>query len=249
MPPTSLRLIALRVSPWSERAKWALEHHRLPYQNIEHAPFIGERRLRRLVGADKKRATVPVLLTGEQVLCESWEIACYADREGAGTRLIPPEREAEVRKWNTLADETMEAGRALVGAALLASPAAIDEGLPPQVPGWLRPLLRPIGTYGVKWFARKYGLHRMEAGAQRAKLRSTLEVLRAAVAPDRPYLLGSFSYADIVMATCLQGVLPVADRYIELGPSTRKVWTCAELAAEFSDVLAWRERLYAQHRL
>lgn len=249
MPPKSLRLIGLKVSPWSERAKWALDHHRLSYKNIEHAPFVGERRLRRLVGADKPRATVPVLLTGEQVLCESWDIACYADREGAGTRLILPEREAEVRKWNTLADETMAAGRALVAAALLASPAAIDEGLPPQVPVWLRPVLRPVGTYGVKWFARKYGLDRMDAAAQRAKLRSTLEILRAALTPDRPYLLGSFSYADIVMATCLQGVLPVADRYIQLGPATRQVWTCTELAAEFPDVLSWRDRLYAQHRL
>lgn len=249
MQPKSLRLIALKVSPWSERAKWALDHHRLSYKNIEHAPFIGERRLRRLVGADRPRATVPVLLTGEQVLCDSWDIACYADREGAGTRLIPKEHEAAVRKWNDLADETMAAGRALVAAALLASPAAIDEGLPPQVPGWLRPLLRPIGTYGVKWFSRKYALHRMDAAAQRAKLRSTLEVLRAEMTPERPYLLGSFSYADIVMATCLQGVLPVADRYIELGPATRQVWTITELAAAFPEVLAWRDRLYAQHRL
>lgn len=249
MQPKSLRLISLKVSPWSERVKWALDHHRLPYQNIEHAPFIGERRLRRIVGPGRPRATVPVLLTGEQVLCESWDIACYADRVGAGSRLIPPSREAEVHRWNELADATMGAGRTLVSAALMRSPAAVDETLPPQVPTWLRPVLRPVGMYGVKWFARKYGLELADLEAPRAKLRSTLEVLRAALRGDSPYLLDSFSYADIVMATCLQGVAPVDGRYIALGPATRQAWTCAELAAEFPDVLAWRDRLYAQHRL
>ena len=40
------RLVSLKVSPWSERAKWALDHQRLSYQVVEHAPFLGERRLR-----------------------------------------------------------------------------------------------------------------------------------------------------------------------------------------------------------
>ena len=61
------RLFVLAVSPWSERAKWALDHHRIAYETIQHAPFLGERRLRRLVGTGKERATVPVLITGGQV--------------------------------------------------------------------------------------------------------------------------------------------------------------------------------------
>src|SRR4051812_533417 len=97
------KLITLKISPWSERAKWALDHHQLVYETIQHAPFLGERRLRRLVGAQKKRATAPVLLAGEQILTESWDIALYADREGKGSKLIPPDREGEIRKWNSLA--------------------------------------------------------------------------------------------------------------------------------------------------
>src|SRR5262245_14928847 len=114
MPQKPLRLVSLKVSPWSERARWALDHHRIDYEIIDHAPFLGELRLRRLVGGRKKRATVPVLLAGERVLTESWDIAVYADQVGEGTKLLPVGREAEVRKWNELADETMGAGRALV---------------------------------------------------------------------------------------------------------------------------------------
>src|SRR5580658_7746154 len=40
------KLVSLHVSPWSERAKWALDHHRLAYTVVEHVPIAGERRLR-----------------------------------------------------------------------------------------------------------------------------------------------------------------------------------------------------------
>jgi glutathione S-transferase len=242
------RLITLKVSPWSERARWALDHHRIVYETIEHAPFLGERRLRRLVGSGKKRATVPVLLAGEQVLSESWDIALYADRVGKESKIIPSGQEGEIRKWNDVADEAMMAGRALVVGALLASPEALDEGLPPNVPRWIRPLLRPMARHGMKWFGRKYALHFQDAPAQLAKLRSTLGTLRAAVTTSSPYLLGFFSYADIVMASCLQGVSPVDDRYIPLGSATRRAWTLDEVAAEFSDLVAWRDQLYERHR-
>jgi glutathione S-transferase len=243
-----LRLVTLHVSPWSERARWALDHHGIAYEKIQHEPFIGEPRLRRIVGPGKKRATVPVLITGDRVLTESWDIAVHADQVGKGSKLIPADREAEVRKWNDLADETMVAARPLVVAGMLASPEALDEGLPPPVPGLLRPLLRPVMRVGTKWFARKYGLRLEDTATPLARLRSTLGTLREALSKGSEYLLGSFSYADIVMATCLQGVSPVADRYLRLRPATRRVWTNDVLATEFADLIAWRDRLYEKHR-
>lgn len=242
------RLVVLPISPWSERARWALDHHRIAYETVVHAPFLGERRLRRLVGPGKERATVPVLITGEKVLTESWDIAVHADRVGQGAKLIPPGREGEVRAWNDLADQTMSAGRALVVGAMLRSPEALDESLPPQVPRWARPLLRPVARHGMTWFAGKYGLRLEDRPARIAALGSRLEGLRDALSKSSPYLLGAFSYADIVMATCLQGVSPVDGRYIRLGPATRRAWTVDELAAPFADLVAWRDRLYELHR-
>ena len=69
------KLVTLSVSPWSERARWALDHHGLVYEVVPHMPILGERRLRRIVGPDKPRATVPVLFAGSEVLTESWDIA------------------------------------------------------------------------------------------------------------------------------------------------------------------------------
>ena len=191
---------------------------------------------------------MPVLLAGEQVLTESWDIALYADRMGDRPKLIPPTVIEEIRKWNDLADEAMGAERALIVDALLASSKALEEGLPPNVPGWVRPLLRPMARHGMRWFARKYGLRLQDAPAHLATLRSVLEALRAVVSKSSPYLLGSFSYADIVMAICLQGVSPVDDRYIPLGPATRRARTRDDVAAEFADLVAWRDQLYERHR-
>jgi glutathione S-transferase len=243
------RLVVLPVSPWSERVRWALDHHGIPYEVVVHVPVVGERRLRRLVGAGAgaSRATAPALLLPGEVLRESWDIACYADRHGAATPLIPAHRAEEVRHYSDLADRTMAQGRLLVTAALLANPRALDETLPRDVPRWLRPWLRPFTRAGARWFARKYALGLDEA-APLATLRATLVSLRQRLAESSPYLLGTFTYADIVMSGLLQAVAPVSDEYIRLGPATRAVWSQPTLAAEFTDLVAWRDALYTRHR-
>lgn len=247
MPETELRLIVLPVSPWSERARWALDHHRLAYRTIVHTPFLGERRLRRYVGKDKPRATVPVLLAGDRVYSESWDIARYADQHGSGAPLIVPAMETEIRAWCDRADEAMQSGRALLVEELAASSAALDEVAPPAIPRPLRPLVRPVARFATRWLRRKYSPSLESSAELQAKFREKLELLRPALRGG-DYLLGSFTFADIVMATCLQSVMPVPDRYIPIGPATREVWTQPELAAELSDLIAWRDRLYEKHR-
>jgi glutathione S-transferase len=248
MADSTLRLVYLPISPWSERARWALDHHRIDHASSVHVPFIGERRLRRQVGARQGRVTVPALILPDRVLTQSWDIAEYAERHGHGSRLIPPERLSEVQHYNDLADRTMERGRVLVTRALLDSPAALAETLPREVPRWLRPWLGPLTRYGARWFARKYEVHLDDITGPQASLRAGLEALRAGLANSPEYLLGSFSYADIVMSGLLQAVSPVADRYIRLGPATRQVWSQPQLATEFADLITWRNNLYERHR-
>jgi glutathione S-transferase len=248
MPLALPKLHALHVSPWSERAEWALDHHRVEYERVEHFPILGERRLRRLVGPNKARATVPVLVTEDGVLSESWEIARYADRVGTGATLIPPEQEGEIRRWTALADDAMQSGRVLVMAAMLSSPEALDEAAPPAVPAWARPLVRPFARRITLAFVRKYDLDLAALQERTQLLEAALAALREGLRAGAGYLLASFSYADIALATMLQGVSPVADRFRALGPATRGVWTREPLAREFADVIAWRDQLYERHR-
>jgi glutathione S-transferase len=142
----------------------------------------------------------------------------------------------------------MDACRTLLIPRLRGNGAALDETLPPAFPRWVRPIVRPITRYATTWFSRKYELRLDEAQAHLAKMRAALETLRAALAKSSPYLLGRFTYADIVMAILLQGVSPVDDRYWPIGPATRAAWTRADLALDFGDLLAWRDQIYERHR-
>lgn len=242
-----VRLITLSYSPWSERARWALDHHHVAYRELPHEPVIGERKLRRVVGPRAGRYTVPVLLTGEEVLTESWDIARYADRVGSSPPLIGEARLNEVRDFNERVDSAMSAGRALFTERLLASGAARDETLPRQIPRPLRVLLRPMTWLGTRWFAHKYALGAYDPVRALEELRRLFDSMRAKLGGG-DYLLGSFSYADIVGAVALQAVVPVADEYIRLGPASRGVWTDPVLAGDYADLVAWRDRLYGRHR-
>jgi glutathione S-transferase len=241
------KLIVLHVSPWSERARWALDHHGIAYRALQHAPFMGELRLRRIVGRRAGPATVPVLIDGDRVIAQSWDIALWADRQGDGALLIPAEHEPAVREWARVVDEASSHARALVVRDLLESPAALDESLPPEVPTWFRPLIRPITRYGTSWFARKYGLDLNAIADHERAVRTALEKLRSGL-DGAPYLLGSFTFADIVAATLLQGIAPVGDEHIALGPATRTVWTRHAVATQFADLVEWRDELYRKHR-
>ncbi|HEY3498312.1 MAG TPA: glutathione S-transferase [Polyangiaceae bacterium] len=240
-------LVVLSYSPWSERARWVLEHHGLPYRKQHHAPFLGERKLRRIVGPGVPRPTVPILLAGEEKLTDSWDIALYADREGSGERLIPDDLANEIRRCADRAERAMVEGRALVVAGLLKDGDALDETLPPGIPGFVRPLLRPLTRFGTAWFGRKYALDLEALSSAREALAGALASFRERLG-DKPYLLDRFTYADIVLCSLLQGIEPVADHYLRLGPAQRRVWTQPELAREYQDLIAWRNRTYAAKR-
>ena len=240
-------LVHLPVSPWSERARWALDHHRIAYRSVEHVPILGELKLRRLLGHPPRRVTVPVLQVGDELLSDSWDIARYADRVGSAAPLIPPGHEASVRHWHDLAERAMSAARPLTLQRLLQSHDALREALPAPIPGWARSLLWPVAAWVTRRFAQKYSLDLHETAAPRASVQAALTELRAALGGG-DHLLPAFSYADIVMATLLQGVVPVADRYVPLGPATRAAWTQTELAQSNADLVAWRDRLYERHR-
>ncbi len=50
------------------------------------------------------------------------------------------------------------------------------------------------------------------------------------------------------MATLVQAVLPVADRFFRIDAAMRAVWTEPELVGEYADLIAWRDTIYQRHR-
>jgi glutathione S-transferase len=242
------RLYAESFAPWCEKARWALDHHRVPYEYTEHLPMLGELALRLAARKWSGRVTVPLLVDGGEVLMDSVAIARWAEGRGAGSPLFPAERDDEIAEWNERSEAVMTSGRALLLPRLAQSSAALREQLPPFIPGALRGALQPLASSGVGYLSRKYGIRADDFSEHESHVRAALDALRAALDDGREHLLDAFSFADITMATSLQFILPVADRYIALGPATREAWTHPALASEYADLLAWRDRLYAKRR-
>src|SRR5579871_6884350 len=141
-------LVQLPFSPWSLRARWALDHHHVAYKPVLHMPMIAEPLLRAtwaVLRRDPQRllvkATVPMLIEGGTLYGDSLEIAEHADSVGDGKKLIPDGQRSEVLGWVSAADRMLEAGRMRLMDRLIASEKALRELLPPP--------LRSLGTLGI----------------------------------------------------------------------------------------------------
>lgn len=242
-------LHAESFAPWCEKARWALDHHEVAHHHREHVPLLGAPLLRLAARRPRGRVTVPLLVDGDEVLMDSVAIARFAERRGAGAPLFPSAADAAIAAWNARSETVMTSGRAMLLPRMSRMRDALREQLPPFVPEAVRGALIPVAAVGVAHLMRKYGVHAGEEVQLEARVREPLDALRAVLADGREHVLGdTFSFADIAMATSLQFILPVADRFIALGPVTRAAWTHHGLAAEYADLLAWRDRLYEKRR-
>jgi glutathione S-transferase len=241
----TLALYGMAYSPYSEKARWALDHHRVAYEWHEHVPMLGERKLRKMAGSNGGKVSVPLAVDGGTVLRDSLSIAKHAESVGKGARLFA--NEAAVTTWAGRSDEALDAARVLLLQRILDDREALRESLPSWVPGPLRGLSTPIAARGTRHLVRKYGTAGVDPATATAKLREVLGAMRK-VLGSRSTILDGFSYADIAMAVVLQMIAPVATEYIVLGPARRRAWTETALASEYADLVAWRDALYAKRR-
>ena len=244
-------LYGLTQSAWTEKARWALEHHGISYRYHEHVPVLGEVLLR-LKARSRPRGTnasVPLLVDGDQVLPTSLAIARHADVLARGEPrkkpLFPSGREREVERWAELSDRMLDAARARVLAGLRRNRAAQREALPPFIPGSLRSLLSPMAVTAAIFLGSKYGVSRDPEAEAESVLRPALEGIRKALG-GRATLLEDFTFADVAIAASLQALVPRARSPI--GPGTRAIWENVTLAREYDDLVVWRDAVYAKHR-
>lgn len=232
-------LIGESFSPWTQKACWALERCGVGYRYAEYTPTLSEPALRARLRQWSGPVSVPVMFVhGGRALRGSWEIACHAAASAGGDRLGDLGAAAE---WNALSEAALAEARMRVLAGVAADPSAQREALPGFVPPGLRAPMQVVARHAVRRMQRKYG-HLEAPGALRHALVRTREGLRASRCD---YLLGQFSYADIVMAVVLEAIAPAARTQPPLGPATRRCWSDPVLALEFEDLLDWRGRLAA----
>ncbi len=228
-----IKLLGLHYSPWTQRARWALDQCGVSYQYAEYLPGVGEPLLRLWTRKWRGPVQVPVLFVDGSVVTGSDAIARYAARVSPRLGDL-----AACVRWEELADAAACEGRLRVVQRSLASPRVQEESLDGTVPRLLQPAFRWLSRSVMRALANKY-VALARDGSMRAALLEARAALRHA-----PYLLGSFSYADIALASALQMVEPVGLSQV----ATREAWTWAELAHEFADLLAWRAQLLSETR-
>ncbi|MBZ4373351.1 glutathione S-transferase C-terminal domain-containing protein [Corallococcus sp. AS-1-6] len=241
-------LVGLSSSGWTEKARWALDHHRVAYRYQDYVPLIQERWLRKQVAPGVK-PSVPLLVDPPQPATHgSFAIAKHAEGVGQGSPLFPAAQVDAITAWNDTSEHVLDLARAYAMPRMLTNARAQAEMLPKFIPGWLRPVFAPSARLGMRFVVKKHQVADTSPEAIEAAVAPSYDKLRAALG-GRPYLLDTgFTYADITAAVMLVLLGPPADRHLPMGPGTREVWTHAGLAARFPDLLAWRDALYDKHR-
>jgi glutathione S-transferase len=242
-----LTLEGLRYSPWTEKARWALDHHEIPYDYREHVVLMSMARLRMEMRRPWGDITVPVLLLGRgRWVMDSLNIARYADLDGKGVKLFSGPRESAILRWNELSEDATDAARGAVMHRMAKDREALAASLPRSVPPALRSSLTFLSRVGISYVTHAFNSNSRTYEQHRERIRQFCQTLRQELRGD--YLLGEFSYADVAAAATLGVIQPVGERHLRVAPAIRNAWTDSELAAEMTDLLVWRDRVYERHR-
>lgn len=222
----------ISYSPWSRKARMALDHHQVEYTRRSYKIPFDEARLRLKLRQIGGKVTVPVLFDGPHVIRDSYDIARHAEAVGNGNPLF--EDEAQCAHWNKLSDEALAAGRRGAMLRILEDEEAQRENLRGLIPPPLIKPLTPVARVATRRLLKKYPA----AGEER--LAAICEELQDALGGGET-ILEEFSYADIAMALAIDFIKPLPLR--SRGPATLRIWPAPGLEARFPDLIAWRDRV------
>jgi len=243
------RLLQLRNSVFSEKARWALDYKAVPYQEVNLPPGMHTLILR----VRGWGTTVPVLLTAGDALPDSTEIIARLEELRPDPPLYPKDQSSlrcalaleeffdehcghEVRRVGL--DEMLDDSRSF-RARMLA-------GEPRVVRGVAR-VARPMVKRQVR---RRYGIAPASVDAARETVRTALDRVEAQLQPSG-YLVGDrFSVADLTAAALLA---PLVLPSHMPGPSSDEIRLPAGLEEFRASLRAhpgfeWVNEMYRRHR-
>lgn len=240
-------LIGMYYSPWTERARWALDHHELPYRYAEYTTLLGEPLLRFKVSKPFGKVSVPLLITPDGRVNDSFEIANFSDGKSKKTPLVPAAHFDEIKMWTESAELALCSARIRATRRIRDSSEALADRLPGFTPGFLRNALVPMAYVATEYILHKYQLEEDDDKKLLRNMDIFFEKADKAL-NGREFVFENLSFADIVIATAMQALTPVDNKYIYLGLPSRKCMCEPELAAKYSSLIKWRDVVYEKYR-
>jgi glutathione S-transferase len=245
------RLIAFGLSHYCEKARWALDWHRIPFEEVGWPPGLHFLLARRL-GA--RRSSLPILMAGETLIQGSDEIIDWTEQQAPGARpsLAPDGDPAMAQEIERRANEVLGVhvrrlfyAEVLPHEAHLAKPwLFLNTSTPHRLVG---NLMWPV--------VRKGMIQGMDTGPEaapdsRTRVAAELDWLDAMLEDGRGFLTGDhFSRIDLTVAALLA---PFAR------PKEAEVYSAMTLPPALDqDVEGWRtrptiewvKRIYGQYRI
>lgn len=225
-------LVHISYSPWSLKARLALDlaglaHERREYLSVVHEPW-----LRARTGRWTGKVTIPVMITPRGSLDDSLSIAAAVLKD---TPLWPDDQ--AVRAWDAWSESLLSLGRLHTTHAV----ADDAEALRASLPGFARklgPVGMLVGRAGVSYLLAKYPQQVDDLVGEMAPLLAQLDD----ALDGRRFLVGDrLSYADVSAAVGLSFVqAPMA---LRLEAASRRHWQVPALADAHPGLLRWRDRV------
>ena len=207
-------LVTIPTSNYCEKARWALDRARLPFEERGHLPFFS----RLATWRWGRWSSVPILRTDDEIVADSTDILHWVDAHGPREgRLYPPPEDAEGRRTVEELEERFDRGIGKATRILMLShvlpnrkltirlaragvPAAEWVGLAASL---------PLARLGVR---RLYGITPATAAGARELLDREMTDVGRMLADGRRYLTGDrFTAADLTLAS-LAGPLVLPEK-------------------------------------
>lgn len=248
MPKTKPTLYIFAISHYCEKARWALDFHRIDYVLKFVAPG-DHAKIARQLGAP--RSSVPYLVANGQVIQGSQEIIAWADTESGDKPLTPGgNRDAWLEIEQRIDDIAgVHIRRYYYSEAIVEHPQTVRPVFTKDLP-FIKKVLISLAWGKIRGVMIK----RMDLGAEqglesKAIVERELDWIDSLLADGREYLVdGRFSRVDMAVASLLSPLAMPAQH-----PTYASLRHPPRLAA---DVAGWNERpslqwvrdIYAKHR-
>jgi glutathione S-transferase len=202
------RLVTIALSPYNELARWSLDHAGIAYDDDPQALLFHIIASRRAGG----KGTTPVLVTDDEVIGESGEIAEWADRNRVSGEPLFPEDQAGAEARSLMYRYGEELGlpaRRIIWKHLVKDPALAarywGQGVSPRQARWQPAMLR-MARAGTK---RALKLDREHLDSAPVEIRAIFDEVAERLADGGRIVGDLFTGADVAFASmCVPALCP-----------------------------------------
>ena len=254
-----MELITIPFSHYNERARWALEHYGLPFDERRYAPMLHFwgvwRATRGRVGeADRvsTRYSTPVLVAETKTIVGSGPILHWANERGsAESSLYPTDHRSDIEQFETMVhDRVGPHARRIWYWTACREPAVLRHTIRNNVDSGQAILFTALGPGFVPMLRRALAVRRDVVERSVEKLRSQFAEVGEVLAEKRYLFADRFTAADLTLAALAAPVLQPVPEY---GANMAAIPEAAEAKAwfrMFRETPAGRHalRMFREHR-